>query len=426
MRRIALVTVLLGLCAAVGARAEPPIGLAARVERSGSGGPILSYPVLDPSGVEVAAASWRIVGGQTSFENYLAATPEGRLYDFGGTFLRWTDDDGATWTQVRPIERQLSGEGAVVLAPNGDVLGVGWDPYTGDHLLSYHRDAEDGLWRYMEVPLHQPFYDRPWLALVPGPITVAGSTYPYAAFLRSGFWGEPLLVSLDGLNYAAVSSTSYSTVITDPADLVLSTDPWTDWLQPQAQARIAPLPGGGALAPQAGVLSTCPWRTLVDDLRWACLHDESVPPEVDRLVADSLGRLHAVWITEEHVEYGISLDGGRTWAWADLFLPYGLEVGTWDVKASGALGLTAIAVHGTGSTGDRDVVFKVATGTGTPEPLGAWLLGDGDQRFGVGVTSTLPRFDFQSVAILPDGRVAATFGDAEHPMPVLAIEVPGP
>src|SRR5256885_12217104 len=61
---------------------------------------------------------------------------------------------------VRPLTPLVNGEGTIVVAPNGDVVAIGWDPYSGDHLQSFKYEAFSGKWFYAEQPLHQPFYDR--------------------------------------------------------------------------------------------------------------------------------------------------------------------------------------------------------------------------------------------------------------------------
>src|SRR5687768_4082068 len=76
--------------------------------------------------------NWRIVKETGNCcENYLTVTAQGRLFDFGGSYLNYSDDRGLTWNSVRPLEPLVNGEGAVALAPDGDVVGVEWDPYSG-------------------------------------------------------------------------------------------------------------------------------------------------------------------------------------------------------------------------------------------------------------------------------------------------------
>ncbi|MEA2447344.1 MAG: hypothetical protein QOK47_981, partial [Actinomycetota bacterium] len=102
-------------------------------------------------------------------ENYVTANSDGTIFDLGGSYINFTGDSGATWQSVRPVQPLVNGEGSIAVAPNGDIVGVEWDPYSGDHLMSYKYTAETKEWQYLEAPLHTPFYDRPWLTVVPGP-----------------------------------------------------------------------------------------------------------------------------------------------------------------------------------------------------------------------------------------------------------------
>ena len=110
--------------------------------------------------------TWRVVQGTGNCcENYLTITPKGRLLDFGGTYINYSDDRGLTWKQVQPLTPLVNGEGTIALAPNGDVIAIGWDPYSGDHLQAFKYDADSATWYWAEQPLHQPFYDREWVTV---------------------------------------------------------------------------------------------------------------------------------------------------------------------------------------------------------------------------------------------------------------------
>ena len=56
-----------------------------------------------------------------------------------GRDLSYTDGHDARlqWKQVQPATSLVNGEGNVDLAPNGDVIAIGWDPYSGDHLQAF-------------------------------------------------------------------------------------------------------------------------------------------------------------------------------------------------------------------------------------------------------------------------------------------------
>jgi len=94
------------------------------------------YPTVDYGRrTRSGTTTWRVVQGTGNCcENYLTTTRGGRLLDFGGSFVNFTDDRGLTWSQVRPLTPLVNGEGTIVVAPNGDVDAIGWDPYSGDHL----------------------------------------------------------------------------------------------------------------------------------------------------------------------------------------------------------------------------------------------------------------------------------------------------
>jgi hypothetical protein len=87
------------------------------------------------------------------------------------------------------------------------VLGVQWDPYSGDHLQVYKYEADTGQWLYNEMPVHQPFYDREWIGVVPGPVAVNGQTHEYVSFIKGGYpTKEAWYYSTDGFNYHTVTS----------------------------------------------------------------------------------------------------------------------------------------------------------------------------------------------------------------------------
>ena len=57
----------------------------------------------------------------------------------------------------------------------------------------------------------------------------------------------------------------------------------------------------------------------------------------------------------------------------------------------------------------------------------SWQTFFSDLISGSDVSSTAPRLDFSSMAILPDGRVAVSFNDSKHTSPAVAIEpLPAP
>src|SRR3954453_20233540 len=211
-----------------------------------------TYATVDYSKRKTGTTTWRVVQGTGNCcENYLTSTRQGRLLDFGGSFINYTDDRGLTWHQVRPLTPLVNGEGAIVANPNGDIDAIGWDPYSGDHLQAFKYDAASGTWTYAEQPLHQPFYDREWITVVPGPFSVSGQTVPYITFVKGGYpWKDPAFYSTDGLTYTDASSMFLDETTAAPVEGFLQTFPDAsfDWTQPNTGSGMTALGGGGALA----------------------------------------------------------------------------------------------------------------------------------------------------------------------------------
>lgn len=385
----------------------------------------LSYPALDAAGRRIGDARWRVVANTGNCcENYLAATPKGELLDFGGTYLRITDDKGQTWKEVKPIEPLVSGEGAISVAPNGDLIGMTWDPYSGDHLLTFKMDAKTEQWTYSETKLHTPFFDRPWIAVVKGPFQIGPQTVPYISILMSNFWNDIWYVSIDGLNYVVPSHRSVDGLIEglDDGKLNLRPDRAADWMQPQTQSSVTPMSGGGALASDMDPFDEgVPTFVLKGpNLRWKELPDIALPR--GRLLIDSRGWLHNVATKKDQITYSISSDGGHRWKKTSVALPAGHAVEDLDFRANGELGITALAVHARNKDAktDQDFVYKFATNKAKAKLERIYLVGDGDENIGFGLGATI-RFDFPTIAILPDGTIATSFGDAAHPEPAIAI-----
>jgi hypothetical protein len=238
--------------------ANPPTALEAQVVDVQKESVIRTYATVDygktagPSDDRAGTTKWRHVADTGNCcENYLTTSHSGRLFDFGGTYVQYTDDRGLTWKRVRPLTPLLNGEGTIAAAPNGDIIGIGWDPYSGDHLQAYKYEIASGKWFYNELPLKQPFYDREWVTVVPGPITIDGQTYPYISFLKGGYPTKELwLWSTDGLSYLEFSSKFIDGTDSGTVDKPLPTVANTtlDWIQPNSNTGLTPLGGGAALA----------------------------------------------------------------------------------------------------------------------------------------------------------------------------------
>ncbi len=366
-------------------------------------------------------------------ENYLTTNSRGRLYDFGGSYINFTDDRGKSWKQVRPITPLVNGEGAIAMAPGGDVVGVEWDPYTGDHLLAFKYDASDDKWVYAEMPVHAPFYDREWIAAVPGPFTIDGEKVPYISFIK-GAWPskEAWFYSTDGINYHRVSSKFVDNTISSAqgprSTLKVVGRPDSDWIQPNTNTGIYPLGGGSALAEPDVPFSGGDWSVLnPETLRWEAFRPDGKRPQ-GRFQVDSAGRLHNMIPKDRKIVYRVSTDSGRSWRTLDIPLPAKHEVEEIDFRANREVGIAAIAIHGHDSAKsvDKDMLFKIDISSDRPRLMRYHQVGLADVDGASGVGARV-RFDFETVTILPDGKVAMSFYDSTTELsgrvrPALAIE----
>ncbi|MCA1824777.1 MAG: hypothetical protein ABR520_03055 [Mycobacteriales bacterium] len=409
----------------------PPNGLPTTSTAAGSPSVTEVWPRFDARGRRAGSVRWRVTtSGGNCCEVLVAATKAGRLVEFGGSYPYFSDDQGRTWTRVQPVVPNVlsNGEGTIVMAPGGDIVGVGWDPYSGDRLQPFLYDADTKTWVYSEHPLHEPFYDREWVAVAKGPFTIAGQTVPWVSMVLSNFSRVIVLVSIDGLNYVEPTERDLDALRNARVEKYLDPrqDDDFDYMQEHAETGLVPLPGGGALSFDNALAPNCGTQILTGDGSWACFG----LPERDftirgALHTDSRGWLHEVQAQGTDLSYRISRDGGRSWRTAELALPGNPAIEFFDFKAHGKLGLTAIVVHARkADEKHQDMVVRVDTKTGTPRLIDTLYVGDGDKSFTSGLDvqdQNAPRVDFATVAILPDGTIAAGFADKTYPDPALAI-----
>ena len=101
-----------------------------------------------PAAMRRATATTPATGARKSTgnccENHLGISPQGRLFDIGGSYVNYSDNRGQTWKSVQPIDPLVNGEGSMAVAPNGDIVAMTWDPYSGDRWESYKYNAATG------------------------------------------------------------------------------------------------------------------------------------------------------------------------------------------------------------------------------------------------------------------------------------------
>ena len=378
----------------------------------------------------VGTTDWRVVMGTGNCcENHLGVTSTGRIFDIAGSYVNYSDDQGVTWKSVQPLTGLINGEGSIAVAPNGDVLAIEWDAYTGDHLLAYKYVAETDEWLTFDNPIHHPVYDRPWITVVPGPFTVGPleREVPYITLVIGGTGvKEPMFMSTDGLSYQEISSRTLDGLTDTPAQgwLPIEADASFDWIQPIRNAAATPLGGGRALA---GGFMLNP-----DDLHWDAWTLPNGQPPPTFIQIDSRGRIHELKDTNEGFDYRISADNGQSWTTTSV--PYPLTIGSpvqTDFHANAAVGIAAVSTR----VNNQDWLYKFDITGDAARLTRRYRVGLGNAQAAPGVGQlTAPRFDFQTVAIMPDGRLALSFLDATtmwHPpgvgvlgrlTPVLAIE----
>ena len=425
---------------ALSALSAPPGALPTTTTKMPDKAEMKQYPVFDAKGRRVGKASWRVTrAGGNCCEILLHAMRNGRLVEFGGTYPIYSDDQGRTWNEVAPTAPSTSrlpnpgprkiagGEGTLVMAPGGDVIAVGWDPYSGDRLQSFLYSAKEKAWYYNEQPLHEPFYDREWVAVAKGPFTINGTTVPWVSLVLSNSNRHLVLMSTDGLNYFTPTQRQLDAVRngTVTGYLPVKPHPDLDYMQEQAQTGLAML---SQYALSFDDTQQCGTQILKSDGSWACFELPNEHEIEGPLHTDSRGWLHEVVNDGGDMIYRLSKNGGRTWVEKTFTFPGEPAVETYDFKAHGKLGITAIAAHAEKEDGTfQDMVMRINTKSGVPVLERVYYVGDGNLASTVGLDVTTlvdgksNRVDFTSVAILPNGKIAVSFADKTYDDPAIAI-----
>ena len=383
------------------------------------------FNVTDSNGTVLDQTPWAIftrAQGGNGAEHYLATTKSGWITNLGGEYPYWSEDGGLTWDYYAPLTEQFDGlgEGAIIEAPNGDILAMSWYPYSGDRFISYLYDSNVGRWNNNMFEREYPiFYDRPWIAAVQGPINTLTGTYPWASLVTSNFYDD-VLISIDGLNYEPLPDPSTAQG-TEVFNLDFKPGHEYDFLTPHREIDATTIPTGGLLLPRYFGDENAILRT---DLTWGRHRQESgVPIPAPHLVIDSSGALHSVEQDGDTLYYHISLDGGKTWNASEVFeIVNASHLEEWEFQADGENELSVIYMRSQVEDVDKDVIFHIRDYRSSLEPDSITMIGQGDLDATSGLGNDI-RFDFASLAILPDGRSIVAYQDSTDVDPLFAVEL---
>lgn len=384
-----------------------------------------TYPTWDAQGRKNGTASWHWTPtGGNCCETYVA-TAGNRLLEYGGSLPFYSDDHGRTWSQVDFLTPLYNGEGALVGGPGGDVFGIGWDPYTGDHLQAVRYTAKTKTWQVAEAPLKTPVFDREWITYAKGPFVLDGVKVPFVTIVRGGTVTKQVeLISGDGLSYTTISQPN-SEVSAEPVRMTIPVvkNPAADDWQPNPGTYTVPLNAGGVLLINNGSddLPCTAARLNANTTKWECVSLPFVPKGILR--QDSRGWLtQAERVGKDELELKTSADGGRTWRTLTITAPEGRGFEEFashavDLKVNGKLGQAVLSARLNDKKGfGQDVVYRVDVSKAQPRLMKTYAVGKGDISTIVGVVGALSdRFDFPSVALFPDGRIAVSFDDSTTP-----------
>jgi hypothetical protein len=432
MRRPRLLPLALGLALAgsAAAVAGPPVpGTGATPTAAPASYKSGTYPTYDAKARVNGKARWHwTTAGGNCCEVYVSVTKSGRLLEYGGTWPFYSDDRGRTWKRIVPLTPLRSGEGAIVAGPKGNVYGIGWDPYSGDHLQGLRYTAATKTWEVAEAPVHSPVFDREWITYVKGPFKdESGATVPFITLVRGGTVSKAIeLISTDGLSYTTVTDPGQD-VSTGPEprffDIKVVKNADADFWQPNPGTYTLPMNAGGVLLfnnDEDALGAPAAWLNPTS-LTWEKVRLAFTPTGTVR--QDSRGWLTMVTRHGNELTLALSSDGGRHWRSTELVLPESHPKiegsgNFFDVKVNGTLGQAVVSTRADNKKQlGLDVVWRVSIKAAQPRVLKTYAVGKGDLSTTIGVLGSLAdRYDFPSVALLPDGRIAVSFDDSTTPL----------
>jgi hypothetical protein len=263
-----------------------------------------------------------------------------------------------------------------------------------------------------------------------------GAKVPFVTLVRGGTATKAVeLIATDGLSYTTATYPGQD-VKNGPEprffDIKVAKEKAADWWQPNPGTFTVPLNAGGVLLLNRGgdnLGADAAWLNP-STLKWEAVRLAFRPTGTVR--QDSRGWLTMVTRTGNELSLALSRDGGRTWKSTDLVLPEPVTKleGTgdfFDVKVNGTLGQAVVATRADSKKGlGQDVVWRVDIRKAQPRVTKVYAVGLGNAPTAIGLVAGLAadRFDFPSVALLPDGRIAVAFQDATTPRNVPVEGVP--
>ena len=387
-----------------------------------------TYKTFDGhTGKERGTAKWHWTStGGNCCEVYVSSTARGDILEYGGSLPYVSSDAGKSWKQITFTTPLVNGEGAIVAGPKGDVFGIGWDPYTGDHLQGVKYTAATNTWAVAEAPLKTPVFDREWITYVKGPFSDGlGGQSPFLTLVRGGTATKQIeLISTDGLSYTTASDPNgdVASYAGEPVKFTIPTvkNPDADYWQPNPGTYTLPLNAGGVLLFNNGEddFGADAARLNPSTLKWEPVDLPFTPKGVVR--QDSRGWLTMVTQQGADVVVALSSNGGVTWKSTTLVLPesHPKSAQSVDVKVNGKLGQAVIATRANDKAGrGQDVVWRVDIKGAQPKLLQSYLVGLGNAPSAIGLVAgaAADRMDFPSIALLPSGKIAVSFQDATTP-----------
>jgi hypothetical protein len=268
-------------------------------------------------------------------------------------------------------------------------------------------------------------FDREWITYAKGPFVLDGVKVPYVTIVRGGTVTKQVeLISGDGLSYTTISNPN-SEVSAEPVRMTIPVvkNPAADDWQPNPGTYTVPLNAGGVLLiNNGGDDLPCPAARLnANTTKWECVTLPFVPKGILR--QDSRGWLtQAERVGKDELELKTSADGGKTWRTLTITAPEGRSFEEFashavDLKVNGKLGQAVLSARLNDKKGfGQDVVYRVDVSKAQPRLMKTYAVGKGDISTIVGVVGALSdRFDFPSVALFPDGRIAVSFDDSTTP-----------